>query len=184
MKLKNKGTIKIGQIFLFAFIGVVSYFTIFSTISFAQTQDEDFNVIVTFFDITEDTGDVITFLNSDGFTKAKIYTPLKSMKMGNTTELQFNLTAKQVGMGEKFRVCALLVKDNGIICKVGENSVAERPEIIDFRLASDEIVEIDVPNISVQELDNSNEDKDNSNEDKDNEVESNDKNNEDDEDTT
>jgi hypothetical protein len=106
------------------------------------------------------------------------------MKMGNTTELQFNLTAKQVGMGEKFRVCALLVKDNGIICKVGENSVAERPEIIDFRLASDEIVEIDVPNISVQELDNSNEDKDNSNEDKDNEVESNDKNNEDDEDTT
>ena len=184
MKLKNKRTIEIDQLFIFAFIGIFSYFTISSTNSFAQTQEEDFNVIVTFFDITQDTGDVITFLNSDGFTKAKIYTPLKSMKMGNTTELQFNLTAKQVGMGEKFRVCALLVKDNGIICKVGENSVAERPEIIDFRLASDEIVEIDVPNISVQELDNSNEDKDNSNEDKDNEVESNDKNNEDDEDTT
>jgi hypothetical protein len=184
MKLTNKETIKIGQILIFAFIGVFSFFTISSSISFAQTQDEDFNVIVTFFDITQDTGDVITFLNSDGFTKAKIYTPLKSMKTGNTTELQFNLTANQVGMGEKFRVCALLVKDNGIICKVGENSVAERPEIIDFRLASDEIVEIDVPNISVQELDNSNEDKDNSNEDKDNEVESNDKNNDDDEDTT
>ena len=176
MELKNKGTIKLGQIFIFAFIGVFSYFIISSTISFAQTQDENFNVIVTFFDITEDTGDVITFLNSDDFTKAKIYTPLKSMKMGNTTELQFNLTANQVGIGEQFRVCALLVKDNGIICKVGENSVAERPEIIDFRLASDEIVEIDVPNISVQELDNSNEE--------DNENESNDKNNEDDEDTT
>jgi hypothetical protein len=182
MKLKNKGSIKIGQIFIFAFIGVFSYFIISSTISFAQTQEEDFNVIVNFFDITQDTGDVITFLNSDGFTKAKIYTPLKSMKMGNTTELQFNLTANQVGIGEKFRVCALLVKDNGIICKVGENSVAERPEIIDFRLASDDIVEIDVPNISLQELDNNNKDKDN--EDKDNEVESNDKNNEDDEDTT
>lgn len=182
MKLKNKGSIKIGQIFIFAFIGVFSYFIISSTISFAQTQEEDFNVIVTFFDITQDTGDVITFLNSDGFTKAKIYTPLKSMKMGNTTELQFNLTANQVGIGEKFRVCALLVKDNGIICKVGENSVAERPEIIDFRLASDDIVEIDVPNISLQELDNNNKDKDN--EDKDNEVESNDKNNEDNEDTT
>lgn len=182
MKLKNKGSIKIVQIFIFAFIGVFSYFIISSTISFAQTQEEDFNVIVTFFDITQDTGDVITFLNSDGFTKAKIYTPLKSMKMGNTTELQFNLTANQVGIGEKFRVCALLVKDNGIICKVGENSVAERPEIIDFRLASDDIVEIDVPNISLQELDNNNKDKDN--EDKDNEVESNDKNNEDDEETT
>ena len=182
MKLKNKGTIKIGQIFLFAFIGVVSYFTIFSTISFAQTQDEDFNVIVTFFDITEDTGDVITFLNSDGFTKAKIYTPLKSMKMGNTTELQFNLTANQVSMGEKFRVCALLVKENGMICKMGENSVAERPEIIDFRLASDEIVKIDVPNIAVQELDDSKEDEDKEVETNDNDNKNN--NDGDDEDTT
>jgi hypothetical protein len=150
-------------------------------ISFAQPQDEDLNVIVTFFDITEDTGDVITFLNSDGFTKAKIYTPLKSMKTGNTTELQFNLTANQVSMGEKFRVCALLVKENGIICKVGENSVAERPEIIDFRLASDEIVKIDVPNISFEELDNG-KDKDNDNDEMDDEVETNNKNN--DEDTT
>jgi hypothetical protein len=172
MKLKNNRTLRIGQIFIFALIGIFSYFTI-STISFAQTQGEDLNVIITFFDITEDTGDVITFINSDGFTKAKIFTPLKSMKMGNTTELQFNLTANQVSMGEKFRVCALLIEDDGIICKVGENSVAERPEIIDFRLATDEVVKIDVPNISIPELDDANEDNDD-------EVE----NNEDEEDTT
>jgi hypothetical protein len=181
MNPKKIRTIRIGQIFIFVLIGFFSYFTISTTISFAQTQDEDLNVIVTFFDITEDTGDVITFLNSDGFTKAKIYTPLKSMKTGNTTELQFNLTANQVSMGEKFRVCALLVKENGIICKVGENSVAERPEIIDFRLASDEIVKIDVPNISFQEVDNGN-DEDNDNDEGDDEVETNNKNN--DEDTT
>ncbi|HEU4483234.1 MAG TPA: hypothetical protein VFR65_09290 [Nitrososphaeraceae archaeon] len=172
MKLKNNRTLRIGQIFIFALIGIFSYFTI-STISYAQTQGEDLNVIITFFDITEDTGDVITFINSDGFTKAKIFTPLKSMKMGNTTELQFNLTANQVSMGEKFRVCALLIKDDGIICKVGENSVAERPEIIDFRLATDEIVKIDLPNIAIPELDDTNEDNDD-------EVE----NNEDEEDTT
>lgn len=172
MKLKNNRTLRIGQIFIFALIGIFSYFTI-STISYAQTQGEDLNVIITFFDITEDTGDVITFINSDGFTKAKIFTPLKSMKMGNTTELQFNLTANQVSMGEKFRVCALLIKDDGIICKVGENSIAERPEIIDFRLATDEVVKIDVPNISIPELDDTNEDNDD-------EVE----NNDDEEDTT
>lgn len=182
MNLKKNITIRIGQIFIFILIGVFSYFTI-STISFAQTQDEDLNVIVTFFDITEDTGDVITFLNSDGFTKAKIYTPLKSMEPGNTTELQFNLTANQVSMGEKFRVCALLVKENGIICKIGENSVAERPEIIDFRLASDEIVKIDVPNIAVQELDNGKEE-DNDKEDEDEEVETDDENKDSDKDTT
>ncbi|HSL14292.1 MAG TPA: hypothetical protein VK882_08565 [Nitrososphaeraceae archaeon] len=172
MKLKNNRTLRIGQIFIFALIGIFSYFTI-STVSYAQTQGEDLNVIITFFDITEDTGDVITFINSDGFTKAKIFTPLKSMQMGNTTELQFNLTANQVSMGEKFRVCALLIKDDGIICKVGENSVAERPEIIDFRLATDEIVKIDLPNIAIPELDDTNEDNDD-------EVE----NNEDEEDTT
>lgn len=172
MKLKNNRTLRIGQIFIFALTGIFSYFTI-STVSYAQTQGEDLNVIITFFDITEDTGDVITFINSDGFTKAKIFTPLKSMKMGNTTELQFNLTANQVSMGEKFRVCALLIKDDGIICKVGENSVAERPEIIDFRLATDEIVKIDLPNIAIPELDDTNEDNDD-------EVE----NNEDEEDTT
>lgn len=172
MKLKNNRTLRIGQIFIFALIGIFSYFTI-STVSYAQTQGEDLNVIITFFDITEDTGDVITFINSDGFTKAKIFTPLKSMKMGNTTELQFNLTANQVSMGEKFRVCALLIKDDGIICKVGENSVAERPEIIDFRLATDEIVKIDLPNIAIPELDDTNEDNDD-------EVE----NNEDEDDTT
>lgn len=172
MKLKNNRTLRIGQIFIFALISIFSYFSI-STVSYAQTQGEDLNVIITFFDITEDTGDVITFINSDGFTKAKIFTPLKSMKMGNTTELQFNLTANQVSMGEKFRVCALLIKDDGIICKVGENSVAERPEIIDFRLATDEIVKIDLPNIAIPELDDTNEDNDD-------EVE----NNEDEEDTT
>jgi hypothetical protein len=180
MNLKKIITIRIGQMFIFGLIGILSYFTI-STNSFAQTQNEDLNVIVTFFDITDETGDVITFLNADGFTKAKIYTPLKSMKMGNTTELQFNLTANQVSMGEKFRVCALLVKENGIICKVGENSVAERPEIVDFRLGSDEIVKIDVPNISFQELDKENED-DNGKEDEDDDVKTNEKNN--DEDTT
>lgn len=177
MKLKNNGTIRIGKMFIFVIIGIFSFCTI-STISFAQTQGEDLNVIITFFDITENTGDVITFINSDGLTKAKIFTPLKSMKMGNTTELQFNLTANQVSMGEKFRVCALLIKDNGIICKVGENSIAERPEIIDFRLASDEIVKIDVPTIPIQALDNNNEEGDD-------EVETNTaNNNDDDEDTT
>ncbi len=180
MNLKKIITIRIGQMFIFGLIGILSYFSI-SANSFAQTQNEDLNVIVTFFDITDETGDVITFLNADGFTKAKIYTPLKSMKVGNTTELQFNLTANQVSMGEKFRVCALLVKENGIICKVGENSVAERPEIVDFRLGSDEIVKIDVPNISFQELDKENED-DNGKEDKDDDVKTNEKNN--DEDTT
>lgn len=89
----------------------------------------------------------------------------KVPELGNTTELQFNLTTSQVSMGEKFRVCALLVEHDGIICKIGENSEAERPEIIDFRLATDEIVKIDVENVLVQDLD----DTDNDNDDQDGE---------------
>ncbi|HEX6671431.1 MAG TPA: hypothetical protein VF084_04305 [Nitrososphaeraceae archaeon] len=160
MKFNNYLTTRLGRIFLFALIGVSSYFSV-TTITFAAAQEKNLNIIVTFFDINDDTGDVITFINSDGFTKAKLFTPLKSTKMGNTTELQFNLTTSQVSMGEQFRVCALLVDQDGIICKIGENSEAERPEIIDFRLATDDIVKIDVENVLVQDIDDTDNDNDN-----------------------
>jgi hypothetical protein len=168
MKSKNNLTTRINRIFILALIGLSSFFSI-TTVSFAAAQEENLNIIVTFFDINDDTGDVITFINSEGFTKAKIFTPLKSTEMGNTTELQFNLTTSQVSMGEKFRVCALLVDHDGIICKIGENSEAERPEIIDFRLATDDIVKIDVENVLVQDLDDKDKDNDNDNVDQDGE---------------
>ena len=176
MKFNNYLTTRLGQIFIFALIGVSSYFSV-TTISFAVAQEKNLNIIVTFFDINDDTGDVITFINSDGFTKAKLFTPLKSTKMGNTTELQFNLTTSQVSMGEQFRVCALLVDQDGIICKIGENSEAERPEIIDFRLATDDIVKIDVENVLVQDLDDTDNDKDNDNDEQDGEAKPTGKNN-------
>jgi len=176
MKFNNYLTTRLGRIFLFALIGVSSYFSV-TTITFAAAQEKNLNIIVTFFDINDDTGDVITFINSDGFTKAKLFTPLKSTKMGNTTELQFNLTTSQVSMGEQFRVCALLVDQDGIICKIGENSEAERPEIIDFRLATDDIVKIDVENVLVQDLDDTDNDKDNDNDEQDGEAKPTGKNN-------
>ena len=179
MKFNNYLTTRLGRIFIFALIGLSSYFSV-TTNSFAAAQEKNLNIIVTFFDINDDTGDVITFINSDGFTKAKLFTPLKSNKMGNTTELQFNLTTSQVSMGEQFRVCALLVDQDGIICKIGENSEAERPEIIDFRLATDDIVKIDVENVLVQDLDDLDNDKDNDNDEQDGEAKPTGKNNKDD----
>ena len=176
MKFNNYLTTRLGRIFIFALICVSSYFSV-TTITFAAAQEKNLNIIVTFFDINDDTGDVITFINSDGFTKAKLFTPLKSTKMGNTTELQFNLTTSQVSMGEQFRVCALLVDQDGIICKIGENSEAERPEIIDFRLATDDIVKIDVENVLVQDLDDTDNDKDNDNDEQDGEAKPTGKNN-------
>ena len=80
-------------------------------------------------------------------------------------------------MGEQFRVCALLVDQDGIICKIGENSEAERPEIIDFRLATDDIVKIDVENVLVQDLDDIDNDKDNDNDEQDGEAKPTGKNN-------
>ena len=176
MKFNNYLTTRLGRIFIISLIGLSSYFSV-TTITFAAAQEKNLNIIVTFFDINDDTGDVITFINSDGFTKAKLFTPLKSTKMGNTTELQFNLTTSQVSMGEQFRVCALLVDQDGIICKIGENSEAERPEIIDFRLATDDIVKIDVENVLVQDLDDTDNDKDNDNDEQDGEAKPTGKNN-------
>ena len=93
MKPKNDLNTRINRIFILALIGLSSYFSI-TTISFAAAQEENLNIIVTFFDINDDTGDVITFINSDDFTKAKIFTPLKSTKWG--TLQNFNLILRLV----------------------------------------------------------------------------------------
>ncbi|HJU59658.1 MAG TPA: hypothetical protein VJ583_07900 [Nitrososphaeraceae archaeon] len=164
MKFKKNLSKRIEYIISIITVSILSYFAI-STFSVVQGQvKEDLNVIVTFFDINDNTGDIITFINSDGSTQAKLFAPLKSEKMSNTTEIRFNLNSSQIDIGDQFRVCALFVKFNEIICKLGENSLAERPEIVDFRLASDELTKIDVENISVQELDtnNNNDDDDDS----------------------
>ena len=163
-------------------VSILSYFAI-STFSVVQGQEkEDLDVIVTFFDINDNTDDIITFINSDGSTQAKLFAPLKSEKMSNTTEIRFNLNSSQIDIGDQFRVCALFIKSSEIICKIGEKSGAERPEIVDFKLASDELTKIDVQNISVQDLDTNNDDddenKDNGN-DKDDTDNNNEKNNND-----
>lgn len=49
-----------------------------------------------------------------------------------------------------------------------EKSGAERPEIVDFKLASDELTKIDVQNISVQDLDTNNDEDDDDDDSKDN----------------
>lgn len=162
MKFKKNLSKRIDYIISIITVSILSYFAI-STFSVVKGEvKEDLNVIVTFFDINDNTGDIITFINSDGSTQAKLFAPLESEKMSNTTEIRFNLNSSQIDIGDQFRVCALFVKSNEIICKLGENSLAERPEIVDFRLASDELTKIDVENISVQGLDTNNNDDDDS----------------------
>ena len=158
-------------------VSILSYFAI-STFSVVQGQEkEDLDVIVTFFDMNDNTDDIITFINSDGSTQAKLLAHLESEKMSNTTEIRFNLNSSQIDLGDQFRVCALFVKSSEIICKIGEKSGAERPEIVDFKLASDELTKIDVQNISVQNLDTNNDDDDDDSKDNGNYKDDNDNNN-------
>jgi hypothetical protein len=162
MKFKKNLSKRIEYLVSILTVSILSYFAI-STFSVVQGQEkEDLNVIVTFFDINDNTDDIITFINSDGSTQAKLLAHLESEKMSNTTEIRFNLNSSQIDIGDQFRVCALFIKSSEIICKIGEKSGAERPEIVDFKLASDELTKIDVQNISVQDLDTNNIDDDDS----------------------
>jgi len=158
MKFKKNLSKRIEYLFSIITVSILSFFAI-SSFSVVQGQEkEDLNVIVTFFDINDNTDDIITFINSDSSTQAKLLSHSESKKLSNTTEIRFNLNSSQIDLGDQFRVCALFVKSSEIICKIGEKSGAERPEIVDFRLASDELTKIDVQNIAVQDLDNNDDD--------------------------
>ena len=168
MKFKKNLSKRIEYLVSILTVSILSYFSI-STFCVVQGQEkEDLNVIVTFFDINDNTDDIITFINSDGSTQAKLLAHLESEKMSNTTEIRFNLNSSQIDIGDQFRVCALFIKSSEIICKIGEKSGAERPEIVDFKLASDELTKIDVQNISVQDLDTNNDEDEDDDDSKDN----------------
>ena len=121
--------------------GSIILTTTYSYAQFQETQpvetqpvENPFQVIVTLFDVNQNTGDVITFVNSENITKWKIFTPFSELRSGNTAEVTLSFNGSNVRAGDKFKACVLMIKDISIVCKAGENSVAQRPEIVDISI--------------------------------------------------
>jgi hypothetical protein len=138
----------------------------------AQTRENSFDVILTLFGVNKNTGDVITFSSSENITHFKIFHPYDELLYGDTSEVSFNFNGTEVNAGDTFTTCILTIKDVTVICKNGENSPAQRPEIVDINLVSDKATKIEVQNIMSQ---NASEEKDEDEENSDEEEDATDK---------
>src|ERR671914_1477937 len=107
-------------------------------------QGEDiFRVITTIFGVDESKGDVIAIVtakNQDA--KVKLFdasgpevVPLNASEGGgHLIEYVATFPNLTINSGEEYRACVATVKDLELMCKMGNNSPATRPEFVDLSL--------------------------------------------------
>jgi hypothetical protein len=102
-----------------------------------------FRVIMTIFGVDESVGDVIAIVTAKNeAAKVKLFnasgpevTPLNASETGgHLIEYVATFPNVAVNSGDEFKACVATVKDLELICKIGNNSPAARPEFIDLSL--------------------------------------------------
>jgi hypothetical protein len=136
-----------------------------------------FKVILSLFDITPTTGDVVAIVTVNGESKVKTFETaniaINATTGGGIQQYIATFPNVNVNVGDEYKACALLLADVGadnLICKTGFNSPAKRPEFIDLSLAtgSEESSAIGAtPPPADEEKDSADEEKDSADEEKD-----------------
>jgi hypothetical protein len=137
-----------------------------------------FKVILSLFDITPTTGDVVAIVTVNGESKVKTFETaniaINATTGGGIQQYIATFPNVNVNVGDEYKACALLLADVGadnLICKTGFNSPAKRPEFIDLSLAtgSEESSAIGAtpPPAADEEEDSADEEKDSADEEKD-----------------
>jgi hypothetical protein len=115
----------------------------------AQAQGETgkgtdvFKVILSLFDITPTTGDVVAIVTVNGESKVKTFETsniaVNATTGGGIQQYIATFPNVPVNVGDEYKACALLLADvsaDNLLCKTGFNSPAKRPEFIDLSLAT------------------------------------------------
>jgi hypothetical protein len=102
-----------------------------------------FKVIMTIFGVDESMGDVVAIVTAkNDAAKVKLFngsgpevTPLNASEGGgHIIEYVATFPNVTVNSGDEYKACVATVKDLELICKMGHNSPAARPEFIDMSL--------------------------------------------------
>jgi hypothetical protein len=102
-----------------------------------------FKVIMTIFGVDESMGDVVAIVTAKNeAAKVKLFdasgpmvTPLNASEGGgHLIEYIATFPNVTVNSGDEYKACVATVKDLELICKIGNNSPAARPEFIDLSL--------------------------------------------------
>jgi hypothetical protein len=103
-----------------------------------------FKVIMTIFGVDESIGDVVAIVTArNEAAKVKLFdasgptvTQLNASEGGGLIEYVATFPNVTVNPGDEYKACVATVKDLELICKIGNNSPAARPEFIDMSLNS------------------------------------------------
>jgi hypothetical protein len=102
-----------------------------------------FRIIMTIFGVDESKGDVIAIVTAkDEAAKVKLFDasgpeviPLNTSEGGgHLIEYVATFPNVTINSGEGYKACIATVKDLELICKIGQNSPASRPEFVDLSL--------------------------------------------------
>ena len=138
-----------GSIATLSVIGVIVTSLIITVITISPVQAETgqgtdiFRVITTIFGVDESKGDVIAIVTAkDEAAKVKLFDasgpeviPLNTSEGGgHLIEYVATFPNVTINSGEDYKACIATVKDLELICKIGQNSPASRPEFVDLSL--------------------------------------------------
>jgi len=92
-----------------------------------------FKVVVSLYDITDSTKDIITIASVGDQTKVKLH------NAGNSTSDKvsyvFSFPGLSVEDGEKYKVCTMSTDNFNLKCVNGQNSPFSRPEFVDINVS-------------------------------------------------
>src|SRR4029079_16195789 len=95
-----------------------------------------FKVIVTLFDITNSTKDIVTLVNVNDQTKIKLFNAQNAQTQGQD-KVSYTMTFPNltVNDGDPYTVCTVKVETLKLDCINGKNSPLNRPEFVDIDAA-------------------------------------------------
>jgi hypothetical protein len=107
--------------------------------------DDVFKVIMTIFDVDESKGDVVAIVTANNdVAKMKLFDALgpevvpinASEGAGHFIEYVATFPNVTVNTGDEYKACVATVKNLELVCKIGNNSAAPRPEFVDLSLST------------------------------------------------
>lgn len=113
---------------------LVTNVSIFSRVRAETGEGKDvFKVIVTLFDITNSTKDIVTVVNVDDQTKIKLFNPEDPTNEGqDKVSYTFTFPNITVEDGDPYTVCTMSTENFKLECDEGKNSPLNRPEFVDI----------------------------------------------------
>ena len=95
-----------------------------------------FKVIVTLFDISNSTKDIVTLVNVNDQTKIKLFNAQNSQTQGqDKVSYTFTFPNLTVNDGDPYTICTVKVDTFKLDCIKGKNSPLNRPEFVDIDAA-------------------------------------------------